>query len=382
MTVDENRPIARTLQAMKHVRVLLLLGEASAGKTVALIQEAERLRAAGQPVEIADLADGLCDVLELLKMAGGDIDLTIFVDCLDVGFIRDPALDGGLRRALTALACSHGARLRLALRSGFAAQELTACLETLFGGDFEHLTLAPLRSEDVRRAATAEAIDPDTFVEALKELQVVPLAARPPTLRMLLRLWAEHGRLPKRRQDLYQQGCEVLLREANPTRLDARGGDDADYAGRLELPKRFAVAARLAALMTFGNHDHLDMRADPSGLGLHVDAVTGGLELSPSGDTAVTRRAVREVVGSSLFRPAGPRGFAFSHRSFMHFLGAAFVTVRKDTPHQILPLLSAPDGRIGANRIEVASWLSALVPAYFDHPVVADPQVIRGERLL
>lgn len=376
MIADANQPTPRTLQAMEDARILLLRGESGAGKTVAIAQEAERLHAAGKPVEMADLTDGLCDLAALLEKEGRRQDLTIFVDGLDIGLTRDNRLDIVLRRAMPGLANCPGARLRFALRSGFAAELLIACLEDHFGDDFEQLTIAPLRTEDVRIAAKAEGIDPVAFVGAIEGLRLAPLAARPPALRMLLGLWKKDGHLPKRRQDLYRQGCEVLLREANPDRLNAGGGDVSEYAGSLALFERFEIAERLAALMTFGDHDHLDLGADPGGAGLHVDKVTGGMQLAAGGNVRVTRGALREVVGSALFRPAGRDGFAFAHPSFMRYLAASFVAARSIPPAQGLPLLSASDGRIGANRIEVASWLGVLDPAYFDHLASADPQVL------
>lgn len=376
MFARDGRPPARDLGRMEDVRVLLLRGESGAGKSVAMGQEVERLRQAGRLGATADMADGMCDVPGLLASEGGREDLTIFLDGLDVGFARDKEAEAALRRALTVLAGAPGARLRLALRTGFAAERLAACLAEGFGGDFEHLTLAPLRAEDARTAAVAEGIDPDRFLETLEVLRVAPLAARPPTLRMLLRLWSIDGRLPTGRPELYRQGCETLLREANPSRLAEGGGDDPVYAGRLIPAERFEIAARLAAFMTFGGHDRIGMGAEPPGTGLHVDAAIGSGDAFPGGPRRMTRRDVREVVGTALFRPAGPDGFAFSHPSFMRFLAAVFVAESGIGPAQGMPLLMSPDGRIGANRIEPVSWLAALAPAYFEHLADTDPQVL------
>lgn len=375
LTLATGNPEARTLEGMQDIRALLLRGEAGAGKSFAIDREIERLQTAGEQVELADMADGLCDLPLLLREKGDQPDLTIFVDALDIGLIRDKGLEVELRRTVSRLPHQPGARLRFVLRSGFAADSFTTSLESHFGDDFEHLTIAPLRSEDVRIAASAEGIDPNQFFAALEGIQVAPLAARPLTLRFMLRLWARNNCLPTRRQDLYRDGCADLLRETNPIRLEIAGGHDPDYAGHLELSERFSVAARLAALMTFGDYDHIDFSAEPNEAGLHFDAVTGrgGSIAAPP---KLTGRAIREVVGSALFRPVGQNRFAFSHPSFMRFLAADFVAVHDIPLSEGVTLLSAPDGRIGANRVEVASWLGVLRPAYFDHLANSDPQVL------
>ena len=375
MTANSVGKPARALAAMDDVRVLLLRGESGAGKSVALSQEADRLRSAGRPCEVADLADDLRDLPDLLTQRGGETDLTIVVDGLDVGLVRNGSLMRELRRAISNLAGREGVRLRLALRSGFSADALTDALQTAFGEDFEQLTLAPLRAEDVATAAHAENLEPEPFLRALEGLRLTPLAARPPTLRMLLRLWAQNGCLPNRREEVYRMGCEVLVREANSIRLNANGGDKPEFVGHLTTSERLAIAARIAALMAFSGHDHLDMSADAAS-GLFVEDILGGEEPTGSASVRVTRTTVREVVGSALFRAFGRSGFAFAHPSLMRFLAARFVTARDLSPRQSLPLLTAPDGRVGANGIEVASWLGALDPTYFEHLTITDPQVL------
>lgn len=369
-------PEARTLHAMEHVRVLLLRGESGAGKTVALRHEVERLRAAGEDPEIVDMADGLVDVPSLLETLGDRRGLTIFLDGLDEAMTADRTLDVALRRAISDLQSASGARLRLTVRSGFPVDRLTDLLAGKFGDGFEHVTLAPLRSEDVMIAAMAEQIDPEAFLAAIEGLRVAPLAARPPTLKMLMGLWTKSGRLPVRRQDLYRQGCEVLVREISGSRLGASGGQDPGFTGHLRPAERVVVAARLAMLMTFGDHDRIDLAGEPSGRGLHLDAAIGGVGHGTDGDVRITARGIREVVGTSLFRPAGADGFAFAHPSLMRFLAAAFVTTHGLPPAQLIPLLSAPDGRTGANRIEVASWLGAIDHPYLVHLAKTDPQVL------
>lgn len=376
LSISPEVPQARTLQQMDDVCFLLLRGESGAGKTVALCQEAERLRASGAGVVAIDLADGLTDAAEILDEKGNQQNLTLLLDGLDVALIHDRTLDSRLRGALSRLPPQGGARIRLALRTGFASEQITQLLVSRFGDTFEHLTLAPLRPEDVMASAAAEGIDPQAFLDAVDALRLTPLTARPPTLRMLLRLWTKNGALPKHRVDVYREGCEALLRETSSHRRNARGGDDPEFVGHLQLPERFGVARYLAAMLAFGNQDNIDLTPEPSGSGLHLDDVTGAIEPSGGSTVKLTSQNIREVVGTALFRPVGSRGFGLAHSSLMSFLAASFVEAHGLAPRQMSPLLSAPDGRVGANRIELASLLGAIAPNYFSELVEKDPQVL------
>lgn len=376
MSGPSEQPDARTLQALEDVPVLLLRGESGAGKTVALLQEAERLKLAGRRVELVNLAEGTVDVSPLLGNLPGLGYPVILLDGLDEALTGDRNLDVALRRALNELVGHPDLRVRIAVRSGFAVHRLAALLTNKFAASFEHLTLAPLRADDVMIAARAEGIDPTAFLPAVEGLRVAPLAARPPTLRMLLRLWRRDGKLPTRRQDMYREGCELLLRESNSGRLDDAGGNQSDLAGQLGTAERFAVATRLAAMMIFGDRDQLDLAAEPSYPAMSLDAAVGGAESVADGEVRVTATSIREVVGSALFRFVGPTGLGFAHPSFAHFLAATFVKARGMLPEQTATLLSAPDGRVGANRFEVASWLGALDAPHFEHLCRHDPQVL------
>ncbi|KQM97992.1 hypothetical protein ASE78_06890 [Sphingomonas sp. Leaf25] len=369
-------PEPSTLQDLSDIGALLLRGESGAGKTVAIRQEVERLRGGGSEVEFVDLADGLVDVAALFGSLVAGAGPTIFLDGLDEALMLDPTLDVTLRRAVSQLDDIRRVRLRISVRSEFAVHRLAGLLAEKFSDSFEELALAPLRAEDVMIAARAEAIDPDDFLSAVEGLRVAPLAARPPTLKMLLGLWKKDGHLPKRRQEMYRAGCAALLREGSRGRLGALGGNNPGLIGHLDMPDRLAVAARVAALTTFGGHDRIDVGSEPSGSGLHIDLVAGGVEHTTRGEVHVTASAVREVVGTSLFRPIGPAGFAFAHPSFASFLAATYLLERGASPEQTRPLLFAPGGLVGANRIDVASWLGALDAAHFERFVEFDPQVL------
>src|SRR5207248_2384980 len=76
---------------------------------------------------------------------------------------------------------------------------------------------------------------------ALDRFQSHVLAARPQTLRMLVRVYRKDGTLPPSRFDLYEQATRALCEESNPKYRDGR-------KQLLSLDQRVAVAGRLAAV--------------------------------------------------------------------------------------------------------------------------------------
>jgi predicted NACHT family NTPase len=63
--------------------------------------------------------------------------------------------------------------------------------------------LAPLQRSDVANAAATDGLDPEDFLQAVDEAEVVPLAIKPVTLEFLLEGYGRSGRLPSRQAELY-----------------------------------------------------------------------------------------------------------------------------------------------------------------------------------
>src|SRR2546425_541601 len=83
--------------------------------------------------------------------------------------------------------------------------ELQRALAKAWGKDaVQYLQLAPLRESDVRVAAETDGIlDVDEFMSQVAARDVGALAARPVTLRLLLRTYAKSGSFPHSRPELY-----------------------------------------------------------------------------------------------------------------------------------------------------------------------------------
>lgn len=109
---------------------------------------------------------------------------------------------------------------RLSVRIACRTAEWQTILETglreHWGTEAVNLyEIAPLRRDDVAEAARAEELQAETFLRGISNREVVPLAAKPVTLRHLLRIYLENGQLPQTQRDLYAAGCRLVCEEIN-----------------------------------------------------------------------------------------------------------------------------------------------------------------------
>ena len=367
----------------------MLRGTSGAGKTVAMQQEEARLKATGRRTHWFDLAS-YTEVpwSDIAKAAATADSPCLFIDGADIVLSWQPALLVQLGRFIAEL---HDAgrvfSSRIAIRAGIAATALVERLRESFGAQALELQLAPLSLTDVRLAALAEGIDHARFLEYVDALGTGPLAAQPPTLRMLFVVWQRAAAMPIRREVLYTEGCLELFREVDPVRTDMGGGDDPKFIGAFSPEERMAVACRIASLMVFSNKAVLDLQTERDGTDpvLFAQDLVGGVEPTERDHTPVTLQAIREVVRTGLFRSDGVDRFTFAHPSFMDFLAARFVLIHKMTAEQVMPLLVtqgvAASRQIGGDRIEVASWLAADSAELFDLLADLDPEVLLRSKI-
>jgi len=113
--------------------------------------------------------------------------------------------------------------------------------------NFRALELLPLRDKDIAEAARSDGIIPERFFNEVHQKAVGPLAAKPVTLKFLLKLYQKHGELPRTQAELYAEGCRYLCEESSQSRIASR------RRGMLSATKRLLVAQRIAAITIFGN---------------------------------------------------------------------------------------------------------------------------------
>ena len=378
---------ARTLANLEGVRCLVLLGEPGAGKTT----ELDALRVPGSTYVDLGTVGGersfdrkLTDAPALTAWRERGEALALVVDAYDEALLRVENAAALLVEALTETLPADadrrrqraGAlRLRIASRGGDWPASATKAFRSLWGTEnVQTLHLAPLRRVDVRLAAETAGVDPGDFLAAVVEHGVGPWATQPLTLFWLLKLYARDRSFPSTRAGLFEEGARLLCHEHNSKRRETR------QLGRLDPEDRLRVAARLAALMRFGERATLVLA--PPGLateGALLAREAKGLERDAAGQPLTVGEAeLADVVRhTGLFRSAGRDAFRWTQESIADFLAAWYLRHRGASPGQALNLIAATsDGRVAPQLRVVAGWTASLVEGVHERVSATDPHVV------
>jgi hypothetical protein len=215
-----------TLEDVRHLPCLVLLGEPGSGKSVSLLQEAQSATATvssddevlcvdlGLAQDPRALRDSVFGDPAVMRWREGRGRLQLFLDALDEAKIQIRRVVSLLEHELGRLDLGRMA-LRIACRTADRPRELESWLAEAFGdGAYRTLELAPLRMSETMSAATAADLDAEYFVESVLRAGVAPLAARPLTLKMLLRVFLAEGGFPDALASLYEQALLVMAGES------------------------------------------------------------------------------------------------------------------------------------------------------------------------
>jgi hypothetical protein len=205
--------------------------------------------------------------------------------------------------------------------------------------------------------AAAAGVDPDRLVTEAIEAGVAPLAARPLSLKMLLRVFASDNGFPDTLAALYQQALLLMAGEEDPERQRLRTLTDT---------AAFAVAARIAAATLLSGRDVIGETEAAAAVrdmvgGTEVDRLIGA-----ETEVLVTEAAVREVLGTALFT-ARADGMGWAHRTFGEYLAAFWLAGDRLDDLQVKDLMLVDDGSVRAIAPplrNVAGWLLALRPSF------------------
>lgn len=353
---------------------VVLLGEPGMGKTSAL--------AAGQALRppVQDLQELHVDlgvyasedrlvraVFESERVAAwqsGSDSLCLTLDGFDEALNRVETLDRLLGEYLAGWDCGR-LFIRLVCRTANWPHTLRSVLEDRFGEANIH-ELLPLRRPDAALLLRSEGLDAEQVLAAVEQARIVPLAARPLTLKLVWSSIGPDGTLPESARDLYERGLTALLDEMNPGR---RGSIRPPGA----VARRMQAAQRVAALSLFGGRPTVwtGPVAEAGADDLTVDECVGPREWESLG---ISSDDVDAALRSGVFTGAGESRLTWSHATFADFLGARWILDNELDDEQVKSLIVANDGRIYARVRQVAAWLVGLVPARFRDLIRHDPQ--------
>jgi hypothetical protein len=375
----------RTLEELRDVPCLILLGGPGLGKTVELRHEGID-RQGGSRSLFVDLGSTRSEDRIEHKIFNstayhawlqGSHLLHLYLDSLDeaqanIGTIADLLADGLADAPVSRL------RLRLACREAERNRRLEDFLASRFHGDsFATYRLLPLRLRDVWAIASGRDVNPDEFVSDVIKQRLQPLAMSPITLNLLLEIFAIRGALPHTRAEAYRQGCLILCGETAERR------ETSSLSPNLTPGQRLAVAARIAATMVFSGR--IAIRTAPGLPGLDevgIEEVAGSREIDTSTGIAtpfdIGLREVHDTFKCALFKGVTGRGLVFSHRSYLEFLAAYWIASSSLSQEQVGDLLLEPgqSGKVWPQLVGLASWLATLTQEQFEWLLEHDAEAI------
>lgn len=290
--------------------------------------------------------------------------LCLTVDGFDEALNRIVTLDRLFGQYLASWNCDR-LFLRIVCRTADWPQSLRRVLEDRFGEANIH-ELLPLRRLDAGLLLRAAGLDADEVLAAVEQARIVPLAARPLTLKLIRSSIGPDGSFPASARALFERGLMALLDEMNP---DRRGS----VRNPGVVARRMRAAERIAALSLFGGRPTVWTGPVAEALAddLTVDECVGtqGREARD-----ISSEDVDLTLRSGVFTGAGEGRLTWSHATFADFLGARWILNNDVDDDQVRSLLVANDGGIHARVRQVAAWLVSLDPMRFREFIQHDPQ--------
>jgi hypothetical protein len=358
------------LSALRHVPLLVLLGQPGQGKSTAIDAEIESLRAEGTATEKVDLAgvdsgillkDDLRSSAALALWRDG-AELHLFVDGLDRAQVGLRTLQHVLQKELDASASAAARlRVRIACRSADwedgVAERLGGLWDTPDSEPtFLLVELLNLTYGGFEIAAQAHNLDPAEVARELAAKGATSMAAVPMTLAMILEAFTEDGVLGTR-TELYERACGRLV--ANAVRAqDQRPAD--------VLP----LAARQAAGLLQCDGAGLVAADRSTRSEITIFDLAGGTEPAfNTNDPAVVveRQPLLDLHNTALMRSTAGRA-TFVHQTYAEYLCARWLASGRLAPEQISALLVNPydtRGELLPHLRDVAGWLAAMNPDVF-----------------
>ena len=387
-------PEATTFESIDHYPCLVLLGEPGIGKSTVMEAACQhqnvKVKEGRENIKIPSLdlrsygdANRLIQDLfesEIFKAwRSGSGLLVIFLDSYDECLLELKKLGQLLADQLKKYKSQIGRlHLRIACRTAVWLSFLEDELKKLYGDEaFGVYQLAPLRRVDVEKAATQDGFDSDSFLNALRDKNVISFAIKPITLRFLLNIYRNHGTLDATTNvKLYHNGCICLCEEPNKSRVASK------HQGNLNKNQRLIIAARIAAVTILSNREAV-------WLGIHqdeaptqdfsIDSILGKCETYNNILFDVSDQDIKETLDTGLFSTRGENRLGWAHQSYAEFLAAWYIDHHQTPIHEISVLLFSQDQqnrRLIPQLQQTAAWLAGMRQDVFDLIIESDTEAL------
>ena len=387
-------PEATTFELIDHYPCLVLLGEPGIGKSTAMEaacqHQNDKIKESRENVEILNLdlrAYGEVERLihdlfesEIFKVwRSGSGLLVIFLDSYDECLLElkklGPLLADQLKKYKSQISRLH---LRIACRTAVWPSFLGDELKKLYGDEaFGIYQLAPLRCVDVDEAAAQNGFDTFSFLNAVRDKNVISFAIKPITLRFLLNIYRSHGTLDATTNiDLYHNGCICLCEEPNESRVASK------QQGNLNKNQRLIIAARIAAVTILSNREavwsgiHQD---DAPNQDFSIDSILSNCESYNNNLFDVSDQDIKETLDTGLFSARGENRLGWAHQSYAEFLAAWYIDHHQTPIHEISELLFSQDQqnrRLIPQLQQTAAWLAGMRQDVFDLIIESDTEAL------
>ena len=369
------RSFLAPLAWVRNEPVIVLMSAGGTGKSTALAQEYQALAGTACLIDLKGLAGQPDPVAWLSAQAAVPSPLPgdcwhVLLDGFDeaLSLIPAPGLVAQLDAWLGQQPDRGRLRLRLATRPVvWQNTELEQVLLRYWSRDEVVMRdMAPLGRADVLLAATARGVpDPEGFVAGLEQRSLVPVAALPVTLKVLLDEAAEGRPLPETAEKAYWLACEQLCAEHRPGRRRPQG------SGLQELMR---CAAHLAAILEFCGGGILSSSLEPVD-GDPVRLVDAADVIRPEAG-AVAEDALSWLTATPLLRSLSDNRWQFASQALQGFLAATHLKGRRLDPVTVQSLLFAGVGRdryVHPRHQDLAGWLAWYRPEVYEEVLALDP---------
>ncbi|GHO76468.1 hypothetical protein KSD_42390 [Ktedonobacter sp. SOSP1-85] len=235
--------------------------------------------------------------------------------------------------------------------------------------------LAPLSREDVAEAAHAQGFNVTHFLQEVARHDLVPLAARPLTLTILLASYRQRQAFPSTLTQLYLESCQALCEECNDRHRSRR-------KRKLDAEARLQIAARIATLSTFTARPTIwigSIHVDEARPDLRMRDMWGNAEQVRGQAFDITEASIGETLDTGLFSLRDSERLGWIHVSYADFLAAYYLWINHIPAVQSLELLyQYIDGerRVVPQLLETAAWLATMQPEVFRALVETEPEII------